>query len=80
VACDGTTAEERAVRRAQAGDHEAYGELVRTHQELAFRTAFLITRSAHDAEDAVQEAFIKAHRALRRFRAGERSGPGCCGS
>jgi RNA polymerase sigma-70 factor (ECF subfamily) len=71
LAYDQTTAEERVVRRAQAGDRDAYGELVRTHQELAFRTAYLITHSAHDAEEAVQEAFIKAHRALRRFRAGE---------
>jgi RNA polymerase sigma-70 factor, ECF subfamily len=71
VAYADTTVEERAVRRAKAGDHEAYGELVRLHQELAFRTAFLITHSAHDAEEAVQEAFIKAHRSLRRFRAGE---------
>ena len=71
MACAETTAEERTIRRAQAGDDEAYGALIRMHQELAFRTAFLITHSAHDAEEAVQEAFIKAHRALRRFRAGE---------
>ena len=59
------------VRRAQSGDREAYGELVRAHQALAFRTAFLITHCAHDAEEAVQEAFIKGHRALGRFRAGQ---------
>jgi RNA polymerase sigma-70 factor, ECF subfamily len=40
------------------------------HSDLAFRTAFLICGSAADAEDAVQEAFISAYSALRRFRAG----------
>jgi len=37
---------------------------------VAFRTAYLITASEEDAKDASQEAFIKAFRALGRFRAG----------
>ena len=41
---------------------------MRDHQEIAFRVAYLITRSAPDAEDVTQEAFIKAWRALGRFR------------
>ena len=41
---------------------------MRDHQEIAFRVAFLITRSAPDAEDVTQEAFVKAWRALGRFR------------
>ena len=41
---------------------------MRDHQEIAFRVAYLITRSAQDAEDVTQEAFIKAWRALGRFR------------
>ena len=56
------------IERARQGDQAAYGELVRDHQEIAFRVAFLITRSAPDAEDVTQEAFIKAWRALGRFR------------
>jgi RNA polymerase sigma factor (sigma-70 family) len=56
------------VERARAGDPAAYEDLVRLHQDLAFRTAFLITRSAADAEDAAQEAFFKAYLALGRFR------------
>ena len=40
------------------------------HQTLAFRTAFLLTGSAADAEDAVQDAFVKAYDALGRFRSG----------
>jgi RNA polymerase sigma factor (sigma-70 family) len=58
------------VARARAGDADAFAELVRTHQHLAFRTAWLIAGSAADAEDAAQEAFVKAWRALPRFREG----------
>jgi RNA polymerase sigma-70 factor (ECF subfamily) len=43
---------------------------VAEHQTIAFRTAYLITGSAAEAEDAVQEAFVKAYRALGRFRQG----------
>jgi RNA polymerase sigma-70 factor (ECF subfamily) len=58
------------IERAKRGDHDAYEELVRQYQDLAFRTAFLITRSTADAEDAAQDAFIKAYYALDRFHAG----------
>ena len=40
------------------------------HQEIAFRTAYLVLGDAAEAEDATQEAFVKAHRALDRFREG----------
>jgi RNA polymerase sigma factor (sigma-70 family) len=56
---------------ARDGDVHAYGELVERYREVAFRTAWLITRSSADAEDAAQEAFVKAFYALGRFRAGE---------
>jgi RNA polymerase sigma-70 factor (ECF subfamily) len=56
--------------RAQTGDAQAYAALVRAHQEVAFRTALLITRNAADAEEAAQEGFVKAWRALGRFREG----------
>ncbi|MGH2498912.1 MAG: RNA polymerase sigma factor [Candidatus Limnocylindria bacterium] len=58
------------MERAKGGDADAYGELVRRYQALAARTAYLITRTAADAEDAAQEAFVKAYYALGRFRAG----------
>ena len=58
------------VERARDGDGAAYALLVSRYQEIAFRTAYVITRSAADAEDAAQEAFVKAHRALGRFRPG----------
>jgi RNA polymerase sigma factor (sigma-70 family) len=63
--------EHELVERARAGDPGAYAALVRGHQEIAFRTAYLITGNAADAEDAAQEGFVKAYRALGRFRAGE---------
>ncbi len=59
------------VERAKRGDTSAYEELVRTHQQLAFRTAYVITRNAEDAEEAAQDGFVKAYRALGRFRSGE---------
>jgi RNA polymerase sigma-70 factor (ECF subfamily) len=62
--------EEDLVERASRGDVVAYGELVRGFQEIAVRTAYLACRDASDAEDAVQEAFVKAYAALGRFRAG----------
>lgn len=58
------------VARAKRGDAGAYESLVEEHQTTAFRTAYLITGSAADAEEAAQDAFVKAHRALGRFRDG----------
>ena len=40
------------------------------YADIAFRTAYIFTGSAHDAEDAAQDAFVKAWRALGRFRPG----------
>ena len=62
-------------RLARDGDVAAYGELVERYREVAFRTAWLITRSSAEAEDAAQEAFVKAFYALDRFRAGEEFRP-----
>ena len=62
--------EPELVVRAMDGDTHAYEELVRMHQQVAMRTAWLVTRNTAEAEDAVQEAFVKAYRALRRFREG----------
>ena len=56
--------------RARNGDERAFEELVRSHQRIAFRTAYLLTGSAADAEDAMQNGFIKAWTALPRFRTG----------
>jgi RNA polymerase sigma factor (sigma-70 family) len=58
------------IARARAGDDRAFGMLVARHQTVAFRTAYVICGQAADAEDATQEAFIKARRAMGRFREG----------
>jgi RNA polymerase sigma-70 factor (ECF subfamily) len=66
-----TPGEETLVERARRGDPDAFEALVVSYQSLAFRTAFVIAGDAADAEEAAQDAFVKAHRALRRFRSGE---------
>lgn len=58
------------VDRAKNADVSAYEELVHRYQEIAFRTAYHVTGQAAEAEDATQEAFVKAYYALGRFRAG----------
>jgi RNA polymerase sigma factor (sigma-70 family) len=58
------------VERAKRGDLGAYEELVYRYQGIAFRTAYVVTGSAADAEEAAQDGFVKAHRALGRFRTG----------
>jgi RNA polymerase sigma factor (sigma-70 family) len=58
------------VERARGGDAVAYESLVRAHQDIAFRVACLAGGSASEAEEAAQEGFVKAWRALPRFRAG----------
>ena len=62
--------EAELVARARRGELDAYEEIVRLHQTIAFRTAWVITRSAADAEEAAQDGFVKAHAALPRFREG----------
>ena len=57
------------IARARAGDVAAYEAIVRRYQDVAVRTAHLICPET-DADDAVQEAFIKAFDALPRFREG----------
>jgi RNA polymerase sigma factor (sigma-70 family) len=62
--------ETELIERAKRGDVDAYAEIVRRYQDVAARTAYLVTGTAAEAEDAAQEAFVKAYYALGRFRAG----------
>jgi RNA polymerase sigma-70 factor (ECF subfamily) len=64
------TEETELVERARRGEVVAYEELVRRYQDVALRTAHLVSGGVDDAEDAVQEAFVKAFHALARFRPG----------
>jgi RNA polymerase sigma-70 factor, ECF subfamily len=55
------------VRRAQAGDKEAFEELVRRHQHRVFAVAGGILRRREDVEDIAQQVFVKAYFSLKRF-------------
>lgn len=56
------------VRLAQAGDVEAFGELVERNRRAVFRAALAALGSAAEADDVAQEAFITAYRKLGSFR------------
>ncbi len=76
---DGPEGEEVAdltlVRRAQRDDVGAYDQLVRRYQERIYATVYHMTSNHEDANDLVQETFIKAFRALKSFK-GDSSLPG----
>jgi RNA polymerase sigma-70 factor (ECF subfamily) len=57
------------VAQAQSGDEQAFRRLVERHSRGVFQLAFRLTGSEPDAEDIVQDAFLKAYRELRRFEA-----------
>jgi RNA polymerase sigma-70 factor (ECF subfamily) len=56
------------VRRAQAGDTDAFGELVDRNRRAVFRAAVAALGSAAEADDVAQEAFVMAYRKLDSFR------------
>jgi RNA polymerase sigma-70 factor, ECF subfamily len=56
------------VRMAQAGDTEAFGELVERNRRAVFRAALAAVRSPTEAEDVAQEAFVTAWQKLDGFR------------
>jgi RNA polymerase sigma-70 factor (ECF subfamily) len=56
-----------AVKAVLAGDKEAYGALVVRHSHSLFRVAFRITGNEADADDVVQEAFLRGYRKLDSF-------------
>ena len=63
----GAATDEVLARRAAEGQREAFEELVRRHRGRVYALALRICRNADDAEDALQETFIAAYRALPRF-------------
>jgi RNA polymerase sigma-70 factor (ECF subfamily) len=63
-----TTPDERSwLDRARAGDKAAFGMLVRQHQRRVHRLAVQLTGNSGDADDVVQETFLRAYRAIDRF-------------
>lgn len=66
---DDAAFELRCIEACRAGDAEAFTPLVERHRRRVFRLAYGVLRNAEDAEDAAQEAFMKAYQALDRFDA-----------
>ena len=58
-----------AVARVKAGDGDAYRALVERHSRSVFRLAYRMTGNEQDAEDVVQETFLRAYRQLHRYEA-----------
>lgn len=56
------------VRRFNGGDESAFVEIVTRHRERMFTVAFAMLKNHADAEEIAQDAFIRAHRGLARFR------------
>jgi RNA polymerase sigma-70 factor, ECF subfamily len=62
-------ADAKLAARAAAGDQRAFEKIMRRNNQLLFRTARSILKNDEEAEDAVQEAYLHAYRALGGFRA-----------
>ena len=60
--------EMQLIARILQGERDLYHDLIRPCEQLVFRTAYSLLRNEAEAEDAAQEAIIKAFRALRNFR------------
>lgn len=57
------------VDRIRAGDADAFREIVEHHSRMLFKTAYRLLGNEHNADDVVQETFLKAYRNLHRFDA-----------
>ena len=64
---EGSDADADAIARFRSGDEGGFRALVERHSRAVFRLAFRMTGNEHDAEDVVQEAFLRAYRNLGRF-------------
>jgi RNA polymerase sigma-70 factor (ECF subfamily) len=62
-----TVSDAMAVERTLAGEREAYRVLVERHSRNVYRLAYRMTGNRHDAEEVVQEAFLRAYQKLRQF-------------
>ena len=56
------------IKAAQAGDQDAFGQLVRAYDQSVLRLAMNLLRSPEDAQDVYQEAFLRVYRNLNNFR------------
>ncbi len=62
--------EERLIQQAKQGDIDAYNRLVMHYQQMVYNVTYRIMGEPQAAEDASQEAFVSAYKALNRFRGG----------
>src|SRR2546428_4062746 len=62
------TTDAATVSRARAGDSDAFRLLVEQHSRPVFRVAYRMTGNEHDADDVVQETFLRVYRQLDRFQ------------
>ena len=67
------------VQRTLAGEKDAFAELVKAHENLAFSLAYQHLRNQSDAEDIAQEAFLRAYRDLHKLRDPALFGKWFCG-
>jgi RNA polymerase sigma-70 factor (ECF subfamily) len=65
---DPASEEQLLVQAAKAGDDSAYEQLVQRYERNVFRIAQHITQNREDAEDVVQDAFLKAYENLNQFQ------------
>ena len=56
-----------AIERTLGGDRDAYRVLVERHSRKVYRMAYRMTGNAHDAEEVVQESFLRAYQKLKQF-------------
>jgi RNA polymerase sigma-70 factor (ECF subfamily) len=63
-----SSSDNQLIRRAQAGDQDAFSMLARTFERRIYMLALHYTRDPHDAEDLSQEVWLKAFRSLNTFR------------
>ena len=59
--------EAEIVRRAKAGDEQAYAEIIQRHQNMVFSVAYRMVRRRMDAEDVAQQVFAKIFYAMQNF-------------
>ena len=61
--------EQQLLRRVRDGEHELFYELIQPYERRVYAATFAILRNPADAEDAAQEALLKALKHIRQFRA-----------
>ncbi|MCC7018605.1 MAG: RNA polymerase sigma factor [Ardenticatenales bacterium] len=63
--------DDRLIDRARSGDAQAFGLLIQRYQDAVYSLCYHLCGDRTDAEDLAQEAFVRFHRQLDRFRPGE---------